>query len=154
MIRNDLCYQKLPVTIVGMGSGTIYANLGGTHLTQEDVSVARSIPNMQILIPCDPDELSECIKYCAKNKKGPIYLKIGKSGEKNFTRNSEKWAFGKIRKIKSGNKTAIISCGPIIRYAFGAINNSSKDSVSIYSAHTSKTFDYNGLKKFLTNIKQ
>ena len=31
MIRNDLCYQKLPVTIVGMGSGTIYANLGGTH---------------------------------------------------------------------------------------------------------------------------
>lgn len=154
MIRNDLCYQKLPVTIVGMGSGTIYANLGGTHLTQEDVSVARSIPNMQILIPCDPDELSECTKYCAKNKKGPIYLKIGKSGEKNFTKNSEKWTFGKIRKIKNGSKTAVISCGPIIRYAFGAINNSSKDSVSIYSAHTLKPFDYIGLKKIFNKYKK
>ena len=28
MIRNDLCYQNLPVTIVGMGSGTTYSTLG------------------------------------------------------------------------------------------------------------------------------
>ena len=34
MIRNDLAYQNIPVTVVGMGSGTVYANLGGTHLTQ------------------------------------------------------------------------------------------------------------------------
>ena len=34
MIRVDLCYQNLPVCIVGMGAGTIYANLGATHLTQ------------------------------------------------------------------------------------------------------------------------
>ena len=33
MIRVDLCYQNLPVTIVGMGTGTIYSTLGGTHLT-------------------------------------------------------------------------------------------------------------------------
>ena len=49
MIRDDLCYQNLPVTIVGMGAGTIYSNLGGTHLTQEDISIAKSIPNMSII---------------------------------------------------------------------------------------------------------
>ena len=47
MIRNDLCYQNLPVTIVGMGSGTTYSTLGGTHLSTEDISIARSIPNMK-----------------------------------------------------------------------------------------------------------
>ena len=40
MVRNDICYQNLPVTIVGMGAGTIYSTLGGTHLTQEDISIA------------------------------------------------------------------------------------------------------------------
>ena len=30
MIRVDLCYQNLPVTIVGMGAGLIYSTLGGT----------------------------------------------------------------------------------------------------------------------------
>ena len=50
MVKNDLG-AKLPVTIVGMGAGTTYANLGGTHISQEDISIARSIPNMQIIAP-------------------------------------------------------------------------------------------------------
>ena len=118
MIRNDLCYQNLPVTIVGMGSGSIYHNLGATHISQEDVSIARSIPNMQIIAPSDPYELKMSLNYCIKNKKGPIYLKIGKSGEKNYDlKESEKWIFGKIRKIKNGKSHAILCFGPIIQKA-------------------------------------
>src|SRR5215813_14137111 len=37
MVRDDLCYQNLPVTVVGMGAGVIYSTLGGTHHTQEDI---------------------------------------------------------------------------------------------------------------------
>ena len=68
MIRVDLCYQNLPVTIVGMGPGTTYSTLGGTHLAQEDISIARSVPNMDIIAPCDPDELKDVIKFCSKKK--------------------------------------------------------------------------------------
>ena len=50
MIRVDLCYQNLPVTIVGMGTGTVYSTLGGTHLTQEDVSVARLFQTCKLLL--------------------------------------------------------------------------------------------------------
>ena len=57
MIRDDLCYQNLPVTIVGMGAGTIYSTLGATHLTQEDISISKSLPNIQVLTPCDTFEL-------------------------------------------------------------------------------------------------
>ena len=63
MVRNDLCYQNLPVTIVGMGAGTTYANLGGTHISQEDISIARSIPNMSIIAPSDPLELKNAVNY-------------------------------------------------------------------------------------------
>ena len=61
MIRVDLCYQNLPVTIVGMGTGTIYSTLGGTHLTQEDISIARALPNLRIISPSDPYELEKAI---------------------------------------------------------------------------------------------
>ena len=59
MVRDDLCYQNLPVTVVGMGAGVIYSTLGGTHHTQEDISIAGAIPNMQIIAPCDPAECTE-----------------------------------------------------------------------------------------------
>ena len=157
MVRDDLCYQNLPVTIVGMGAGTIYSTLGGTHLSQEDISVARSLPNMKILAPCDPLELEECIKYCVKNKKGPIYLRIGKSGEKNFTSDkAEKWSFGKIRRIVQGNDVCIISYGPIIKKAFDIKDFLIKKNIqpSIYSCHTLKPIDENGFKKIFSKYKK
>ena len=68
-VRDDLCLQKLPVTIVGMGAGTIYSELGPTHTAIEDISIARSLPNLQVIAPCDGLELKEAVKYCLKNKK-------------------------------------------------------------------------------------
>lgn len=37
MVRNDICYQNLPVTVVGMGAGTIYNNLGAPKLDRKSV---------------------------------------------------------------------------------------------------------------------
>lgn len=155
MIRNDLSYQKLNVTIVGMGAGTIYSSLGGTHMSQEDISIARSIPNMQVISPCDPLELEEAVKFCAKNNSGPIYLRIGKSGEKILTRNKnlKNWEFNKIRKINAGKDKCIIGYGPILSLAFDAIKKINKN-YSIYSCHTLKPFDHNGLKKIFLKYKK
>ena len=156
MVRNDICYQNLPVTIVGMGAGTIYSTLGGTHLTQEDVSIARSIPNMNIIAPCDPDELKDAIAYCCTKSKSPIYLRIGKAGEKSFTKNcKEKWKFGKVRKIASGKDICFLTFGPIVRKAFDLKNKLRLKNISseIYSCHTLKPFDFNGLKKIFKKFK-
>src|SRR5262249_7969716 len=70
VVRADLCYQNLPVTVVGMGSGIIYSTLGGTHHTQEDIAIASALPNMQIIAPCDPAECTEATLYCAQQRKG------------------------------------------------------------------------------------
>ena len=154
MIRNDLCYQNLPVTIVGMGSGTTYSTLGGTHLSTEDISIARSIPNMRIIAPCDPLELEDAVNFCCKNKTSPIYLRIGKSGEKNYSNNSnEKWTFGKIRKIINGNDTCILTYGPIIKLAF-EVKNKINEKISIYSCHTLKPFDKSRIKIIMKKYKK
>ena len=156
MVRNDICYQNLPVTIVGMGAGTIYSTLGGTHLTQEDISIARSIPNMSIIAPCDPNELKDAVNFCCTKSKSPIYLRIGKSGEKNFTKNcKDKWKFGKIRKIYSGNDICFLTFGPIVKKVFDLKDNLKAQNISseIYSCHTLKPFDYNGLRKVFKKFK-
>ena len=156
MVRNDICYQNLPVTIVGMGSGTTYANLGGTHITQEDISIARSIPNMSIIAPLDPLELKQAVKFCCKENKSPIYLRIGKSGEKNFTYESpEKWKFGKIRKIKQGKDICILTYGPIVKKAFKIDEELTilGYKISIYGCSTLKPFDYDRLSRIFKKYK-
>ena len=81
MVRDDLCYQNLPVTIVGIGGGVTYSTLGGTHHAQEDVSIACSIPNMNVIAPCDPAETEAATRWCAQQEIGPVYLRLGKAGE-------------------------------------------------------------------------
>jgi len=51
-VRDDLCYQNLPVTVVGVGGGVNYSTLGGTHHAMEDVAIASAVPNMRVLAPC------------------------------------------------------------------------------------------------------
>ena len=85
-----------------MGAGTIYSELGPTHTAIEDISIARSLPNLQIIAPSDGLELKEAVKYCLKNIKNPIYLRIGKSGE-NFTKIAkENGILEKLEKLQNG----------------------------------------------------
>src|SRR3989442_4996116 len=55
-VRVDLCYQNLPVTIVGIGGGVSYSTVGGEHHAQEDVAVMNALADMLLVAPCDPLE--------------------------------------------------------------------------------------------------
>ena len=117
-VRDDLCYQNLPVTLVGIGGGTAYATLGGTHLAQEDIALMGALPNMSIIAPCDPLE-TEQATWASAQHNGPVYLRLGKAGEPDLTSNAvEPFEFGKLRLIKDGTDTCIISYGPILKMAF------------------------------------
>jgi transketolase len=148
MVRVDIGYQNLPVVIVGMGAGTTYSTLGSTHITQEDVSIVRSIPNFQVLLPCDPDELEKCLVYLCKKNKSPTYLRIGKSGEKNFTKGAEKWVFSKPRCLVRGKKICLIASGPIIRLYFDILKKLQLINIkpSIYSFHTLKPVNESSIR--------
>jgi transketolase len=153
MVRDDLCYQNLPVTVVGMGAGVIYSTLGGTHHTMEDIAIAGAIPNMQIVAPCDPAECTEATRWCARQKNGPVYLRIGKAGEPNLTRDAEPWVFGKLRYLRRGSDVCILSYGVITKMAFELADRIAAQgkSVSVVSAHTVKPLDRAGIAAALKN---
>ena len=62
-IRNDIDYHKLPVTIVSVGSGVEYGNLGYSHHSLQDYALMRCFPNMLIASPGDIMELKASLKY-------------------------------------------------------------------------------------------
>jgi len=142
-IRVDLCYQDLPVVVVGVGGGLSYSALGTTHHTIEDVAIATAVPNMTVLAPCDPEETQLAVAATFALS-GPAYLRLGKSGEKVLAHDSsEPFVLGKIRRIRQGHGTAIIGYGPILELGIRAADAlAGQDGVpSVYSAHTLKPLD-------------
>jgi transketolase len=151
-VRDDLCYQNLPVTVVGMGAGITYSPLGATHHTLEDVAVMGAIPNMSIIAPCDPLEVTEAVHFAARHN-GPIYLRLGKSGEPVLTDCApDRFRFGRVRQIKVGQDICILSYGPIMKLAADVARRLESEkglSAALYSVHTLKPLDHDGIADLL-----
>lgn len=149
-IRVDLCYQNIPVIVVGVGGGLSYSTLGGTHHTLEDIAIMTSLPNMSVIAPCDPLETELAVLACSRLS-GPSYLRIGKAGEPTLTADAEPFEFGKLRYLKRGSDVGIFSYGPIMKMALevsGKLEKSGK-TVSVISVHTLKPLDKEGIAEVL-----
>ena len=152
MIRVDLCYQNLPVTVIGMGAGVVYSTLGGTHHSMEDVAVAAAIPNMTVIAPCDPAEMRLMTLWCATESTGPVYMRLGKAGEPDLTADAiDVFRIGKIRYLQRGSDIAIISYGTLVGMAREVASQleAHGKSISVLSCHTIKPLDYHGIKEVL-----
>lgn len=79
-VRNDICYQNLPLVLIGIGSGLTYAPAGLTHYSVEDIGVAQTLPNLSIISPIDPIEAKAAALY-SLGAEEPVYVRVAKSGE-------------------------------------------------------------------------
>lgn len=79
-IRNLIAYQNLDVTLIGVGGGFSYDNLGYTHFGVEDLNLINTLPNFTILTPYDPLSAVECYDL-AISFEGPKYIRLMKGGE-------------------------------------------------------------------------
>jgi len=120
-IRNDIDYHNVPVVICAIGSGVAYGNLGYSHHAIQDLSLMRSLPNMLIATPSDPEEVIQILDYQFKNP-APLYLRLHKAGEESLLSSCEEIQPGKLQKIwpiqnanvdDPLNKTCILCVGHI-----------------------------------------
>ncbi len=134
-IRNDVDYHNLPVTIVNVGAGLSYGNLGYTHHSLQDYGLMRLFPNMLIASPCDDLELSSCIKYILKNPQ-PSYLRLAKSKKIIIHKKFPKVTPGKwieITKNKNSTKKTFLVTGNIANIAKKFLNEKKFNSYSLHS---------------------
>jgi transketolase len=77
-IKLGICYERLPVLLVGDGAGVVYGTLGASHQSTEDVAALRALPNLSILSPADDLEMTACMALALESR-GPVYLRMGKA---------------------------------------------------------------------------
>ena len=82
-IRNDVCYHRLPVTVVAVGAGLAYGNLGYSHHGVQDLACLRGFPGLALHSPGDPGEARQAVRHLAAHP-GPSYLRLGKAGERQL----------------------------------------------------------------------
>ena len=117
-IRNDICYHKLPVTVVAVGAGRAYGNLGYSHHAVQDIGVMATLPDLTLLSPADPGETRECVTWLAE-RPGPSYLRLGKAGEANL--HEQKGIDKAPLCIRDGDgRLALAATGSILRVALEA----------------------------------
>jgi len=117
-IRNDICYHDADVTIVSVGAGFSYGQLGVSHFATEDLAILRALPNISVIAPSDPWEAKILVNQMYK-KHGPKYLRIDK-GSAGSIENSEEVFLGKGRVVMEGSDLTLISVGAILKESIKA----------------------------------
>ncbi len=79
-VRNDICYQNLPVVLVGVGSGITSAPAGMSHYSVEDLGIVQTLPGLTVISPADPLEAAAAARYSLQCN-APLYVRLAKKGE-------------------------------------------------------------------------
>jgi len=130
-VRNDVAYHRLPVTVVSVGAGLAYGNLGYSHHAVQDIAVMRTLPEMTILSPADPGEARECVQWLVEHP-CPSYLRIGKAGEKELhqVRGISKGPL-QVFGADANAKLAVVCTGSVLRIALEAARKLAERGVNV-----------------------
>ncbi len=141
-IRVDACIQNQPIKIIGVGGGLAYGILGPTHHSIEDVAILRALPNMTVLVPCDPIETGLAIQ-AAYEHPGPVYVRLGKNGEPNLHTQKYDFKIGRAVVMREGTDATLIVAGPIAHLGLKAAENLSKQGIQVRvtNMHSIKPID-------------
>jgi len=132
-IRNDVDYHNLPVTIVNVGAGLSYGNLGYTHHSLQDYGLMRLFPNMLIASPSDEMETKACTKYIIKNPQ-PSYLRLSKGKNTSLHKKIPNLKPGKWLILTKGkNKKAFLTTGNVANLAKKLLLKKKFSQYSIFS---------------------
>ena len=138
----DICLHELPVRLIGNGGGLVYAPLGPTHQSIEDIAILRSLPNMTIIAPCDAIEMKNIMIETLKWPH-PVYIRIAKGGDKIISKKNQVFKIGKSIIKKKTEKILLISTGIMTQIAIDVAEQLTKEGypAGVIHMHTIKPLD-------------
>jgi len=141
-IRNDVCYHDANVKIVAVGGGMAYGSLGMTHHATEDLAIMRAMPNMVVLAPNDPVEAKLATRAAVEHR-GPVYLRLGKQGEKRVHATDPEFRIGKSIRMREGEDATLIVTGGLLQNTMEAADLLGAKGIqaAVISAPSVKPFD-------------
>jgi len=141
-IRTTICYNDVPVKIIGSHAGVSVGPDGATHQALEDMAIARALPNMVVVCPADSIEAKKATIAIAKNGK-PSYMRLSREKVPVVTTQQTPYEIGKAEVFKDGKDATIIACGQMVYWALQAAKELEKHKISVrvINCHTIKPID-------------
>ncbi len=129
-VMHDICLQKLPVVICMDRAGVVGED-GPTHHGVFDISIFRTLPELEIMAPSDEDELRHCLATALK-KNRPVVIRYPRGAGfcvemKGSPKEIENYS---AVKMKEGKDLSILACGNRTWPAYKAAMELEKEGIS------------------------
>ena len=141
-IRTTICYNDVPVKIIGSHAGVTVGPDGATHQALEDIAIMRSLPNMIVVSPLDSLEARKATIAMARLPK-PCYIRLSREKIPVVTTIQTPFEIGRAEVFYEGKDVAIIATGQMVYRALLVAKEmeTNKISVRVINCHTIKPLD-------------
>ncbi len=153
-MRSSIAYPKLNVKIGVTHCGITTGGDGASHQSNEDIGMARTLPNMTVIVPGDYEE-SRLATHAAAKMHGPVYLRFGRDKYPVVPEIHGGFEIGKAKLIKEGSDITIITTGIMVSEGLQAADLLEKKGYSTRVLHmpTIKPLDESAIIKAAKETK-
>ncbi len=148
-VRTAVCYQNLPVRIIGTGGG-LTSGGGSTHNAMEDLAIVKSMVNMTALSICDPNMIRDILNLSMEYP-GPMYIRLaqGKKDRQLYEPGTVKFSIGGSVTAREGKDITIIAHGEMVGEALDVAEELKEENIDVrvIDMYTIKPFDKEAVKK-------
>ena len=139
--------KELNINLVGVSLGVGYAMSGPTHHTLEDLSIIKTLPNIEIFSPSDYLTTKEYVKRSLSISK-PKYIRLDATAMSPLQEKIDDFDKG-FRVLNYGKKVAIISTSFMVQKVIKLLDNLDVKLIDLYFVNT---YDKSILDKELDGI--
>ncbi len=152
-VIHDAAIMNLPVRFLIDRAGSVGED-GETHHGLFDISMFRTVPNMEFLAPSNGVELRDMLYYAWNKNDGPVAIRYprGSSGSVNLDVNEySEFKPGRIKLLSKGDDVAVIAVGDMVSVAVEAAALLKKEGVAatVVNLLSIKPLDISGLTRVI-----
>jgi len=141
-IRTSIAYPELNVKIAAGYTGLSDSYDGTTHQSVCDIAIARSIPNLTVIVVADAQETKIAVPAIAQYK-GPVFFRLSRAEVPVIFDKDHQFEIGKANILREGSDVTLIATGVMVVRVLEAADKLENEGVSagVLEIHTIKPLD-------------
>ena len=141
-IRTSIAYPELNVKIAAGFAGLSDSYDGTTHQSVCDIAIARSIPNLTVIVVADAQETKIAVPAIAQYK-GPVFFRLSRAEVPVIFDKDHQFEIGKANILREGSDVTLIATGVMVVRVLEAADKLENEGVSagVLEIHTIKPLD-------------
>jgi transketolase len=140
--------REMNINIIGVGAGVSYTMSGPTHHCLEDLSIMKTLPNMEVFSPSDYSLAESYVERTLTIKK-PKYIRFDAKPMKSLSQTIENFNDG-LRVLHKGTKVAIIATGYMTQKVIAIAQELKITLIDLYFINS---YDKSKIEKILKEIE-